>query len=172
MGDKYEEILFKHALDHGKFEYEDLAATWRDIERKAQGNIAIAGIFLAGVSLVYRSVVSPSSNLDFEFFMSVLILSTSAVCAVIVLLVEDMDCIEDTEEIRGEIEHILKTYPSNIPKDRYRQFFSTRESAWLRVNNGLHNENMKKASWLTWAQRTLIAGICSTSLVFYGSVFG
>lgn len=41
-------------LDHCRIAYNDEAETWRDLERKAQGTAAIAGVFVAAVFLLLR----------------------------------------------------------------------------------------------------------------------
>lgn len=52
------ETLFKAVLDAYRGEYGELYQTWRNLETKAQGNAAIAGIFLAGL-FAFVSDIAP-----------------------------------------------------------------------------------------------------------------
>ncbi len=166
------EKLYDLCFDHAKYVYDDLADTWRDIERKAQGNVAIAGIFLAGVSLMYRSVDTPSDALNVASFLSVLFLAASAVCSVRVLLVSEMEGIEDLKDIRRDIERIALGDSLEVAEDQYRQFRAARVREWVRVNAGLSAENAKKAYRLKNAQRILMVGILGMVVVVFLAVFG
>src|SRR5712664_36470 len=50
------DFLCQTALEAFREDYEKLTDTWRTLENKAQGNVAIAGIFIAGAFAFIREI--------------------------------------------------------------------------------------------------------------------
>jgi hypothetical protein len=67
-------------------EYKELTETWRSLESKAQGNIAVAGIFIAG-SLAYLEKLSPQLQRHEQVFLLIAIacLIVSVILAILAL---------------------------------------------------------------------------------------
>ena len=158
-------------LSHAKTVYDDFAATWRDIERKAQGNIAIAGIFLAGSSLIFRTVENPSCSLAVVFFISVALLAISAIVSVFVLLVSEMEGIEDIEVFRKIAENSVEADDSENAKESYIDFLLKQIQSWEKTCVGLYNENSIKAKRLKAAQIILIIGVFGVVSVIFWALF-
>jgi hypothetical protein len=63
-----QKFLLQEALDRYEEEYKELLDTWRDLERKAQATITIAGAFLAGVFAFARQS-GPPVSLEVKIFL-------------------------------------------------------------------------------------------------------
>ena len=159
--DDYKTHAYERALEHAHFVYQDLAATWRDIERKAQGGTAIAGIFLAAISLFYRSLECFSFCTSLLFFVSLLVLSSSALIAIYVLLVSEIRAPEKVKSVlRGVTDYVGEGGPGH-PGATYQKFMEERIENWKEVNSSVHQKNMEKAGWLRCSQVILIFGVIS-----------
>lgn len=169
MEDDYNVEAHSRALEHAQTEYDDLVQTWRDLERKAQGSTAIAGIFLAAVSILFRSLESGSDLFGYSFVAAFLLLSSSAIVAILVLLVADMESIEELERVRNAAQDSVLTGTSDDARDSYKKFLENRIRAWERVNLSVYSENQKKATRLRNAQRLLIVGVIAVVLSMFHS---
>ena len=146
-------------LGHAQKEYEDLCNTWRDLERKAQGNIAIAGIFLAGTTLALRVLESPTTVQKTTIMISLLLLSLSIIQSIRVLFTKEVSAMEDSTEVRVAAEDIFNTYSDQEAKEKIRRFVLKRLVQWEFVNQDVHRVNGIKANILSSAQRLLMASI-------------
>jgi hypothetical protein len=146
-------------LDHAHRENAEESAVWRDLDRKAQGTTAIAGIFLAALSLVVPALNTLPMLLSIVFAVAAFLLGATAIQSVRVLFVREVDSIEDSTEFREAAQDILCAPHNAIAKYKLRSFVIQRAQRWEQVNKGLHEANGEKADKLTLAQRLLISAI-------------
>ena len=65
-------------------EYKELLSTWRDLERKAQNTVALAGIFLGGAMAFVRNLSADSSEMErILLLVTILFLSISLLSCVV-----------------------------------------------------------------------------------------
>lgn len=158
-GSKVREFLRKALLDAYRDEYKELAATWRTLETKAQGNIAIAGIFIAGIFVFLRDGVENFTTLEKSLLAGgASLFVSSIVSAVFVLMVTEtrfpsmkngermfIDVLGIQEEAR-----LLEYMPG---------FVNEQANFWLKTRNGINRVIRKKARYLVAAQALLLIGI-------------
>ena len=162
---RYEAIEL--TLEHAKTVYEDLADTWRDIERKAQGNIAIAGIFIASSSLIYRTVSEPTVGLKYSFLFAVFCLTISVVLSVLALFVSTTTGIEFISEIEKYSESVISNDKETDESESYRVFLLQVLGSWKETCESLREANNKKSTDLQNAQVMLLIGILCVCFVVY-----
>lgn len=81
--------LLRVLVDSRKEEYRELSDLWRNVDTKAQGVIALAGILLAAfIALIAKVQSSPGQHVNGELTALGLVLSLLAVC----LLTASMIC--------------------------------------------------------------------------------
>ena len=147
----------KILVDHCKFEYEDLSDTWRDIERKAQGGVAIVGIFLIG-GLTYLRFFGPENPFALGvIFSSMAILVVSALFAVSALLVDEVKTVQSSGEVREDFD--AGSDEANL-EEALRQYLDR----WGIVNEDLSAKNDKKSARVLYSQYGLLAGIIGISM--------
>ncbi len=141
-------------------EYKELTETWRSLESKAQGNIAVAGIFIAG-SLAYLEKLSPQLQRHEQVFLLIAIacLIVSVILAILALKTQTITppplgsfvAYYSTKLVKIETEATLQTYLES--------FFAEHVSLWGVVIGQVKESNDSKAQYLWSAQRWLIAAI-------------
>ncbi len=81
------EQLLASALEAYRQEYKELSESWRSLETKAQGGMAVAGVFIAGVLAFVREIAGAKATVAETWL---LVLSTIAlvatVCAALLVL--------------------------------------------------------------------------------------
>jgi len=153
-------------MNHAEMEYSELCETWRDLERKAQGTIAIAGIFAAGIVGVLRLSSVPDGLLMVFLVLSFLCLIISIIQAILTLFVSEVICIECSVDVIDDAESIFLSGDDEEAKGCIRRFVMNRLVHWKDAIESLDSANRKKAGSLELAQRFLLA-----SVVFYAFVF-
>ncbi len=143
----------KLLLDHCQFEYNDLSDTWRDIERKAQGEIAIVGIFLIG-GLTFLRFFIPENLVAFGLIaLSMAILVVSALLAISALLVDEVETVQPI----GDVREFLKSCSG---EDALRAYLDR----WEIVNTDLSNKNYRKSAWVLRSQYALMGGVIGLAI--------
>jgi len=144
-------------VDHCKFEYDDLSDTWRDIERKAQGGLAIVGIFLIGGLTFLRFFEFEALGAFILIMGSMGILVVSALLAISALLVDEVETVRSIKHVRG----IFKNSSGEAhSEEALRDYLD----CWSIVNCDLRKKNYKKSSWVLRSQYLLMAGVIGLSI--------
>lgn len=158
-------------LGHVKAEYDELGETWRDIERKAQTNIAVAGIFLTGTSVVFRMVGDPSWIMKLLFFLAFVLLALTALLSLRALLVADYESLEDSADVLVAAQKIFASPDNDSAKTAIREFVLERVTKLKEANEHNHKVNNRKAEKVARAQQVLIAGVTLVVVAIVGAVF-
>jgi hypothetical protein len=159
--------LRKQAIGACYDEYKERIAAWRNLDTKAQGNVAIAGIFMAGAfAYISKAVCQQPAFLELLLFgLTVLLLMVSTVLAILVLQIREMP------------RPPLGTYVSKIAKDlsavgRDKEFqiyarkrFDRHTEEWGDANIQLASKNNEKGRYLWRAQLFLLAAISAAALL-------
>jgi hypothetical protein len=154
------ESLLKTALDAYRDEYEKLAEIWRSIEVKAQGNIAIAGIFIAGAFAFVRDIIRPSPNCQKHIFVVALgLLVASVIFSLLALRTRSMLRPPGGEIVSKLVGDLLPLISEKDFEDRMPAFIENQIKGWKQSVEGVRKANEDKASHLWVAQLSLLAAI-------------
>ena len=153
----------KTTLDAFRDEYREHSEIWRSLENKAQGNIAVAGIFVAG-SLAYLT------KSDVKLYPHEVIFLLAAVVCLIVSVVLSILTIK-TQEITPPplgsfVNHFTRVLLGMDPicfKGFLATFYADHANQWIKVIAELRESNETKAQLLWRAQEFLIAAILAVA---------
>lgn len=160
--------LIELALERARYEYTELADNWKQLDAKAQGTGALAGVFLAAV-FAFGQQNSPMLSIEMVKAMAialVLLLTAAILCAVICLWTREAQMPPDAEAVRNQV----KTFLGADLDDEAR--LAEREALlngflddWVAANATLAARNAIKARWLTRAQALLVAGAAISAVL-------
>ena len=157
--------LFKSVLDGYRVQYAELYQTWRSVDTKAQGNVAIAGIFLAALFVFVRDIapaalwwqktllVVSGCALTFSVLLALLVLELrtrwSPHARNIETLARDLADLSDESEVR-----------SRLP-----EFASEQIEGWRNSVSDMDQIVKEKATKLYLAQVLLALGVVSIAII-------
>lgn len=174
MSDKISPDIVKSTsrllISHVKEEYNELCANWRDVERKAQTNLAIIGIFIAGILLVLRIYPDPSTFRIILVFISLLLLSLTAIFSLLALMIKEVDTLEDSRDVLDASQEIFNSKNDKQATRLLRNFVSDRLEAYNSLNRSVHSVSQKKAKNVYIAQWLLITSIISVATLMTTSI--
>lgn len=159
ISDEIHKSVSRMILDHCRAQYEELCSTWRDIERKAQGAVALSAALLGASFLLFRSITNPSTTITVFFLVSMVLLLASIIHALRSLVVEEVECMDDSTEIRRAGELILSQDSDEAAKAALRKFVFEHAEAWEKICGDLHTANNKKSGYLAKSQQWLFSGV-------------
>lgn len=158
----------ERAIDACYNEYKELIATWRNLETKAQGNITIAGIFIAGAFAYISKASDQPFRLEKAIFgLTILLLMASVFFALLALRIRQIDLPPLGEHMVKDAMNICKTTEANYA-DYARRIFNLHAWRWGEANTELKRQNVEKGARLWLAQRLLWGAIgLAASLTLY-----
>lgn len=156
---------YRLLLTHAKDEYDELSGIWRDLERKAQANIAIAGVFIAGTSVAFRVIETPDIMSKGLLIASIALLATAALISIFVLEVIEVQIIEEASNVSEASKVIFEKDCNHAAQEKLREFVTLRIEAWVSASKDVSLANAKKAHHLANAQAFLRAAVITTSLL-------
>ena len=157
---KIREFLRKTLLDSYRDEYKELADIWRGLETKAQGNIAIAGIFIAVVFAFIREAGQQSYWAERACLgLALIFLVISVIFSIMVLRVRQAPF----PPMGGFVDKMFIDH-LNIKDDaelleRLPLLINDQAKAWRQVKEMVVTSNKSKARNLWAAQVFLLAAI-------------
>lgn len=150
--------LRKAILDAYREEYKELADTWRGLETKAQGNVAIAGIFIAGVFAFIRDIDNAAFCIEkCALTIIILCLAGSVIYSVLALKIRNV-----AAPPLGKNFHEMASDIFNIDGDlneRLPSLANDQIRLWQSANNKIEEANKLKADHLNRAQLCLLCAI-------------
>ncbi len=165
--------LANKVLEAYKFEYKDYSAWWDNLERKAQGTIAIAGIILAGGFAFVRQI-SENKPLFHEqlLLIGVVLLLLGAIAfAVISLIVREVQSPPKAGEIAELAQEILETKDVENLSDRVAGIVYDQSNLWKECNQKLYDVCKKKGKNLSISQVLVLLATAMISAVTISEVF-
>jgi len=152
--------LFISLLDAHSNEYRHLLEVWRDLERKAQGVIAISGVFLAAAFAFVRQIDCGTQDIEKVLLcIAIVLLVTSVLISVLVLRIREVRIPPGGEFINNLVDDILKIDESSVSSERYSGFIFDQVRISHDVNEEMSNANESKAKHLWRAQLSVICAI-------------
>ena len=165
--------LLRLALEGYREEYRDLSETWRNLDGKAQGSGAIAGIFLAAVFAWVRPLAAGAGTLERVLLCaSIVLLVASVVAAVLALQVRTVSAPPLGEETGKMIDDLLR--PENVGElpERIPRLFQDQIRAWRATNRETADANLGKADRVRDSQVALLAAAALVAVLSVLAVFG
>ncbi len=153
-------ILRTSTLEAYRDEYKEHSETWRSLETKAQGNIAVAGIFIAG-SLAYLT----KQDLHLRcheagcLLVALVCLIVSVILSILTLKTRTITPPPLGSFVDHYTTHLVKIVVEPVLQTRLPSFFSDQVREWRKVIGEVRESNEAKARYLWIAQRFLIAAI-------------
>ena len=140
-----------------KEEYEELSDIWRDIERKAQGTVAIAGIF----GFMYFRAVESGGGMVAVLFTAVCVglLGLSALFSVACLLARRVPTPPKSEDLVTLVHGAISLQDEASLRARAQLVRTDYAVLWNNVTSGLREANEIKYRWLKFSQQLLAATI-------------
>lgn len=163
--------LFKAALDAYKDEYGELYQTWRNIEAKAQGNVAIAGIFLAGLFAFLRDIAPET----FWWQKALLVtagcaLGISVLLAALVLKVRTRLSPQVGRNIEALVRDLTRLSDESDLIGRLPAFASDQMEVWRSTVSQLEDIVQGKAKNLRCAQIFLALGVVAIVILVLAKI--
>ena len=145
-------------------EYKELIEVWRGLETKAQGNIAVAGIFIAG-SLAYIQKLDPNLLRHEKVFLGIAIgcLIASVLFAIATLTTQTVESPPLGLFVDHYSNDLLKIDSKTDLASHLNTFFSEHATLWRKVLAEIQTLNESKANHLWHAQIFLIVAMLSVA---------
>jgi hypothetical protein len=157
--------LIDLGLESFREEFRDLSDTWRNLDTKAQGVGAIAGVFLAALFSWIREPFSNFSQFDkLAILVSILLLITAVVAGLLTLLIRKVAAPPLGEETAKMLKDIIGKYKDEEASARIAAFYNDQVGIWKEANIGFKKGVNIKAFRLSISQVAL-----TLAAVFVGS---
>lgn len=145
--------LFNKILDRYQSEYDELLDNWRDLERKAQGAIAVSGILFAGIfGITTKSFDIIREYQIFFIVLTLLFLVGSIISAVRVLETKRVLIPPKGEDFqKHSIEMLEANKSKNDEEERLVGLLGDQCNTWKNANNDIRLKNEIKAKYLVTA---------------------
>ena len=165
--------LLRLALEAHREEYRDLSDTWRNLDGKAQGSGAIAGIFLAAVFAWARQAPAGTGTLERVLLCaSIVLLVASVVAAVLALQVRTVSAPPLGDETGDMIRDLLRPENAHELPDRVPLLFQDQIRAWRDTNRDMAEKNQDKAGRVWGSQVALLAAAVVVAALTVMAVLG
>ncbi|MGQ0761785.1 MAG: hypothetical protein ACT4OT_07195 [Acidobacteriota bacterium] len=153
------ESLQRLVLDSYRDEYKDVSETWRNLEGKAQGAVAIAGIFVAGAFAYIRDAKTPGSLEKVSLAVSIFSLMASVLFAIWALKVRKVPAPPWGSEIGKLVQDLLAIKDDPELAKRVPLFTTDQVKLWETSTNKAKKVNQSKANWLLASHVFLVLAI-------------
>jgi hypothetical protein len=149
--------LPRFTLETYREEYRDLSETWRNLDTKAQGLGAIAGIFLAALFTWARDMPATLGvGLRFLAVASIILLVVSIIAVVFALQVRRVAAPPFGEETADMVRDIVNKQRLEELADRLVGFCNDQITVWSDTNKDMSGKSKSKAAWIVFAQGALL----------------
>lgn len=157
--------LLQQAVDACKQEHEELSEQWNALDTKAQGTMATAGIFVAGM-LAFINTLSQTATAAQKWFLTgaAVLLALCIVVALRVLAVREVTSAPVGAQLRKLVDDLLGV-PGAITPSRLQNFARDHMRMWEAANKDVRDVNASKAKQLACAQWILFAAILCAAVV-------
>ncbi len=159
------ESLLSTVLESYRDEYKEIVDTWRNLEAKAQANVAIAGIFIAGAFAYLRENAVPM-----HLYQKIL-LSSGIICliitigfSIVALRVRRLPAPPLGDYIDRLVRDLLEVDNDEII-ERMPHFMNDQIAGWRIVRNEYVKSNQLKAKFLWIGQILLVAAILAVGVL-------
>ena len=157
--------LEKEALEAYKEEYKDLLVAFQGMDSKAQGVVAIAGVFVGGIFAFLNAANFTRSSMAVSLLVfAILFLASSVLLAVLVLRVRDTMGVPTGEHTAQILEDLL-ALEDTVIKSVLSRFYGDKTRAWQNCVNRVRSDVEKKSDFVWASQLMLFIGIICVALM-------
>lgn len=161
------ETLRKAVLDSYRDEYKEYADNWRNLETKAQGNVAVAGIFIAGVFAFITKTDSALNEIEkFFFFLAIGFLVSSVIFSIFVLRTRSVPVPPLGSFMDYTVKRLLVVDNADF-HERLQRFGSDHFNTWRKVMAETEKAIRLKADRLWIAQILLMGAILTVAILTF-----
>jgi hypothetical protein len=150
--------LWRDVLESYGKAYDEARDNWKSLDTKAQGTVAIAGIFIAGIISIFREL--SASGFDFNHFVlgfSTLDSALAVGFAASTLWIRKSKLPPSGRDTRDFAREILRHDQTASPLEIEQAFVQEQIAAWDASIASVRTEYNKKASRLLYSQILLLA---------------
>lgn len=149
--------LSRIALETHRSEYAELSEIWRNLDTKAQGLGALAGIFLAAALAWARELpTDATAPVRAVVIGTIVLLVLTIVAAVFALQVRAVTASPLGPETEEMLQDILGKAKDGEQEQRLVAFNNDQIAAWKDTNDAVRGFNESKAQWVSFGQVTLL----------------
>lgn len=148
--------FYEFALGHAKDEHDRLLDAWKQVDSKAQGTAAIAGLFLAAAFAFVRNTgLAITSQEKVLLGVSLFSLVCSIGTSIWVLLLREASSPLNATQVTTMVMDALRM-PKEEATERYDALLFDTLDAWQAVTDSLRSQLDSKTRCLGWAQNALL----------------
>ena len=148
------EQAVKSFADEGK----DLADQWDAIDRKAQGMVTVAGVFVAGLLAFVKDLAEDASGGQrYALTVSLGLLVVAVAFSLFAMHMRSAKPAPVGDTLKTMVDELLGAGTPDY--DAFRKFANDHGSAWAAANEDVLKVNLKKAYWLEASQWLLVGGV-------------
>jgi hypothetical protein len=164
--------LKRLAVETYRAEFHELSDNWRNLDSKAQGLGALAGIFLAAVFALTRDVPEGFGPRERWMLAAATFLLVVAVGAAVLALLVRRTVRAPLGQTADFIDLIVtRSKPRELPA-RIDAFYNDQITLWKRANNEMRTHLPKKAEAILWGQGALVVAAALVAVLAVGGVLG
>lgn len=161
-----EETLRREALEAYREDYKELVDNWRSLESKAQGAVAIAGIFIAGAFAFIREIDTNTYLIEKILLVAVILfLITSVAFSVYALKIRAIAAPPFGANVERLVNDLLNIEDQSEIAERLPNYINDQISEWKKVNGEVEIAIESKAERLWRAQRALLYAILTIAVL-------
>jgi hypothetical protein len=151
--------LALNTLDAFRAEHQRLSSTWEQLDLKAQGNAAIAGVFLAGIFayVTQENIAGIFSRLVVA--NAVLALICSVLFSIRVIGIREVQDTPGGRDVKKLADMLIRVETEEEFLERMPDFVSEQLGLWDSATMDVSKANEDKAAWLVVAQKALSLAI-------------
>jgi len=166
------EAVVEKVIESFLIEYKELQEDWKALESKAQGMIAIVGIFIAG-AFAYVGEIKEDTIIGERLLLLTIIIGlvSSVILSIISLKVREMFGPPIGGFLNQITSHLLHEKNAAAFAEVYRDYLDEQVKRWEIVNENVRAGNDVKASYLWKSQQLLIASIFLISFLIVYKIF-
>jgi hypothetical protein len=154
-----------------RFGYKDNEEWWRVLDAKAQGSIAICGVFLAGALAFVNQLVPESPALERLFVgLGIVGLLGAVALSIVALRVREVHRPPDASKVHAQILAIFGAMSEKDAKVRSTNFLVDQAGPWLTAINDLEGIASRKAQLVRWSQTVMLCAVVALTLVVLSRV--
>jgi hypothetical protein len=169
--DEIHKSLAHLILDYGRLEFADACATWRDIERKAQGIVAVSGVFIGGTAALMPRILTHGCVMMAGLALVIAALIGATVFSVLGLRVSQYTALTESSEVRQRAQQVLRATDGQAVKVAIREFVNELAKDISETSAGIDSVNQRKAAWVLAGQVCLAVGVVLGGVVMIAMVF-
>jgi hypothetical protein len=166
------EFFRKSVITAYQEQYKDMAETWKGLETKSQGNVAIAGIFIAGAFAIIKDILPSLLTVEkvlFSFALGFLV-------ATIVLSILSLQVREVAEPPFGDHHYylgklLINALNENEFKEQISNAMNTQILWWQEAVMKAKEIILLKAKYLRTAQSLIMAAAILITALMLSKVF-